>query len=132
MAIEIDSQRIRTKAKLDDDISDTDILATIDEVVPYIESRIKSEYITSLDETVQSVLRLGAMDIVIGEMLKEYANDEEMGSALEVGPIKIGDNSTSKKRSIRAQKYIDSGWKKLKPYLKSKGKGFYFSSVTYE
>ncbi|WP_432400957.1 hypothetical protein [Wukongibacter sp. M2B1] len=125
--ITVSAERVRKKARIDDTY-DADIQETIDEHIPYIESKIRDIYLNSEDNNIKSIINLGATEIITGEFIKEQANDEEDGVSLGVGPIKISDNSVVKTRSTRAQNFIDSGWEKLKPYLKATNV-FYFASV---
>lgn len=126
----VQAQRVRKKARLDESL-DMDIQETIDEIVPYIESKIDSTYLETEDFSIQSIINLGATEIITGEFLKEQANDEDDGVSLGVGPIKISDNSSAKSRSSRAKDFIESGWSKLKPYLKNTD-SFYFGGIVYE
>lgn len=125
--ITVSAARVRKKARLDATY-DIDIQETIDEMVPYIESKVSDSYLNAEDTNTQAIINLGATEIITGEFIKEQANDEDDGVSLGVGPIKISDNSSVKSRSSRAKDYIDSGWKKLKPYLRTTD-AFYFSSV---
>lgn len=128
MILDIKVDRVRKKARLDESF-DLDIQATIDEQIPYIESRIKEEYLNSTDISIQSILNLGATEIIVGEFVKEQSNDEDDSTSLGVGPIKIGENSSSKDRGKSAKDFIDSGWIKLKPYLKKNPSPFYFGCM---
>jgi len=128
--IVVNAERIRNKAKLDEEYSQ-DIQDTIMEQIPFIESKIKEEYLNTTDENIKAIINLGAQEIILGEILKEYANEEDDGVSLGVGPIKLGENSSSKTRTQRAKDYISSGWEKLNPYVKKKGNAFYFGSSEY-
>ncbi|QZY56704.1 hypothetical protein [Crassaminicella profunda] len=126
----VQAERVRKKARLDESF-DSDIQETILEMTPYIESKIDNEYLDTEDITIQSIINLGATEIITGEFLKEQANDEDDGVSLGVGPIKISENVSSKSRSSRAKDFINSGWMKLEPYLKDT-EVFSFGGVTYE
>ncbi|MEY8415305.1 hypothetical protein AAK964_03320 [Tissierella praeacuta] len=122
--IEIKAERVRKKARLDESY-DIDIQDTIEEMIPFIESKIDEVYLNTDDISIQSIINLGATEIIVGEFIKEQSNDEEDSVSLGVGPIKIGENSSSKNRMSRAKDFLDSGWEKLKPYLKDEDP-FYF------
>ncbi|MBU5256846.1 hypothetical protein [Tissierella praeacuta] len=122
--IEIKAERVRKKARLDESY-DIDIQDTIEEMMPFIESKIDEVYLNTDDISIQSIINLGATEIIVGEFIKEQSNDEEDSVSLGVGPIKIGENSSSKNRMSRAKDFLDSGWEKLKPYLKDEDP-FYF------
>lgn len=128
MGLDVKVERVRKKARLDESF-DLDILTTIEEQIPYIESKIKEEYLNTTDIYIQSIINLGATEIIVGEFVKEQSNDEDDGVSLGVGPIKIGENSSSKSRSTRAKDFIDSGWIKLQPYLKKNPSPFYFGCM---
>ncbi|MEW8956695.1 hypothetical protein [Clostridium sp.] len=123
--IEVKVERVRKKARLDESY-DKDIQDTIDEMIPYIESKIDEEYLNSEDASIQSIINLGATEIIIGEFIKEQSNDEDDSVSLGVGPIKIGENSSSKNRMSRAKDFVNDGWEKLKPYLIQDEDPFYF------
>ena len=123
--ITVKVERVRKKARLDESY-DVDILATIEEMAPYIESKIDELYLNTDDISIKSIINLGATEIITGEFIKEQANDEEDSVSLGVGPIKIGENSSSKNRMSGAKDFINSGWEKLKPYLKDNDDPFYF------
>ncbi|WP_353096313.1 hypothetical protein [Tissierella praeacuta] len=122
--IEVKVERVRKKARLDENF-DEDIQETIEEVIPFIESKIDEEYLNTDDTSIQSIINLGATEIIVGEFIKEQSNDEDDSVSLGVGPIKIGENSSSKNRMNRAKDFINDGWEKLKPYLKDDDP-FYF------
>lgn len=122
--IVVNVERVRKKSRLDESY-DLDIKETIEEMIPFIESKIDEVYLNTDDISIQSIINLGATEIVIGEFIKEQSNDEEDSISLGVGPIKIGENSSSKNRMSRAKDFLDSGWEKLKPYLKDEDP-FYF------
>ena len=123
--IEVKVERVRRKARLDESY-DEDIQETIDEMIPYIESKIDEEYLNTEDVSIQSIINLGATEIIIGEFIKEESNDEDDSVSLGVGPIKIGENSSSKNRMSRAKDFIRDGWEKLEPYLIAEEDSFYF------
>lgn len=123
----VKAERVRKKARLDESY-DEDIQTTIDEMMPYIESKLDEKYLKTEDVSIQSIINLGATEIIIGEFIKEQSNDEDDSVSLGVGPIKIGENSSSKDRSSRSKDFIRSGWDKLKPYLKMQD-AFYFSTI---
>ena len=122
--IEVRVERVRKKARLDESY-DNDIQDTIDEMIPYIESKIDEEYLNTDDTSIQAIINLAATEIILGEFIKEQSNDEEDSVSLGVGPIKIGESSASKNRMNRAKDFINDGWDKLKPYLKDNDP-FYF------
>lgn len=122
--IEVNVERVRKKARLDESY-DEDIQETIEEMIPFIESKIDNEYLDSDNKAIQAIINLGATEIIVGEFIKEQSNDEDDSISLGVGPIKIGENSSSKNRMSRAKDFLDSGWEKLKPYLKDEDP-FYF------
>lgn len=122
--IEIKAERVRKKARLDESY-DIDIQDTIEEMIPFIESKIDEVYLNTDDISIQSIINLGATEIIVGEFVKEQSNDEDDSISLGVGPIKIGENSSSKNRMSRAKDFLESGWEKLKPYLKDEDP-FYF------
>lgn len=121
-------ERVRKKARLDETY-DIDIQETIDEMIPYIESKIDEEYLNTEDTSVQSIINLAATEIIIGEFIKEQSNDEDDSVSLGVGPIKIGENSSSKNRMSRAKDFVTDGWEKLKPYLIQDEDPFYFGTM---
>lgn len=123
--IEIRVERVRKKARLDESY-DEDIQETIDEMIPFIKSKIDEVYINTEDISIQSIINLGATEIIIGEFIKEQSNDEDDSVSLGVGPIKIGENSSSKNRMDRAKDFIQDGWEKLQPYLIQDEEPFYF------
>lgn len=123
--IEVKVERVRKKARLDETY-DEDIQETILEMIPFIESKINETYLNTDDTSIQSIINLGAIEIIVGEFIKEQSNDEEDSVSLGVGPIKIGENSSSKNRMSRAKDFVNSGWDKLKPYLKDNDDPFYF------
>lgn len=123
--IEVKVERVRKKARLDETY-DEDIQETILEMIPFIESRIDETYLNSDDTTIQAIINLAATEIIVGEFIKEQSNDEEDSVSLGVGPIKIGENSSSKNRMSRAKDFVNDGWEKLKPYLKDNDDPFYF------
>ncbi|WP_352404528.1 hypothetical protein [Sporanaerobacter acetigenes] len=123
--IEVKVERVRKKARLDETY-DIDIQETILEMVPFIESKIDETYLNTDDTSIQSIINLGATEIIVGEFIKEQSNDEEDSVSLGVGPIKIGENSSSKNRMSRAKDFVNSGWEKLKLYLKDNDDPFYF------
>lgn len=127
--IVVNSQRIRNKAKLDEEYAQ-DIEDTITEQIPFIQSKIKEEYLNTSDETIKTIINLGAQEIILGEILKDYANDEDDSTSIGISIIKINENSSVKTRSQRAKDYIKSGWEKLNPYLKTES-SFYFGSSVY-
>lgn len=118
-------ERVRKKARLDETY-DIDIQETIDEMIPYIESKIDEEYLNTEDTSVKSIINLAATEIIIGEFIKEQSNDEDDSVSIGVGPIKIGENSSSKNRMSRAKDFVNDGWEKLKPYLIQDEDPFYF------
>lgn len=118
-------ERVRKKARLDKTY-DLDIQETIDEMIPYIESKIDEVYLNTEDTSIQSIINLAATEIIIGEFIKEQSNDEDDSVSLGVGPIKIGENSSSKNRMSRAKDFVNDGWEKLKPYLIQDEDPFYF------
>lgn len=120
-------ERVRKKARLDE-IYDVDIRETIREMIPFIESKIDEVYLNTDDANIQAIINLAATEIIIGEFIKEQSNDEDDSVSLGVGPIKIGENSSSKNRMSRAKDFLDSGWEKLKPYLKDEDP-FYFGTM---
>lgn len=120
-------ERVRKKARLDE-IYDVDIRETIREMIPFIESKIDEVYLNTDDANIQAIINLGATEIIIGAFIKEQSNDEDDSVSLGVGPIKIGENSSSKNRMSRAKDFLDSGWEKLKPYLKDEDP-FYFGTM---
>lgn len=122
--IEVKVERVRKKARLDESY-DEDIQETIEEMIPFIESRIDLKYLNSDDKSIKAIINLGATEIIVGEFIKEQSNDEEDSISLGVGPIKIGESSASKNRMNRAKDFISDGWEKLKPYLKEEDP-FYF------
>lgn len=122
--IEVKVERVRKKARLDETY-DEDIQETILEMIPFIESKIDEIYLNTDDTSIQSIINLAATEIIVGEFIKEQSNDEEDSVSLGVGPIKIGENSSSKNRMSRAKDFVNSGWEKLKPYLKDNDP-FYF------
>ena len=122
--IEVKVERVRKKARLDESY-DEDIQETIDEMIPFIESKIDNQHLDSDDKSIQTIINLGAAEVIVGEFIKEQSNDEDDSISLGVGPIKIGENSSSKNRMSRAKDFLDSGWEKLKPYLKDEDP-FYF------
>lgn len=123
--IEVKVERVRKKARLDESY-DEDIQETIEEMIPFIESRIDPEYLNSDDKSIQAIINLGATEIIVGEFIKEQSNDEDDSVSLGVGPIKIGESSSAKNRMSRAKDFIDDGWEKLKPYLIQDEDPFYF------
>lgn len=123
--IEVKVERVRKKARLDESF-DEDIQETIEEMIPFIESKIDEVYLNTDDTSIQSIINLGATEIIIGEFIKEQSNDEDDSVSLGVGPIKIGENSSSKNRMSRAKDFINDGWEKLKPYLIQDEDPFYF------
>ncbi|WMM26666.1 hypothetical protein RBU61_08305 [Tissierella sp. MB52-C2] len=123
--IEVKVERVRKKARLDESY-DEDIQDTIEEMTPFIESKIDKEYLNTEDTSIQSIINLGATEIIIGEFIKEQSNDEDDSVSLGVGPIKIGENSSSKNRMSRAKDFVNDGWEKLKPYLIQDEDPFYF------
>lgn len=127
MMIIVKVERVRKKARLDESF-DEDIQETIEEMIPFIESKIDEVYLNTDDTSIQSIINLGATEIIIGEFIKEQSNDEDDSVSLGVGPIKIGENSSSKNRMSRAKDFLDSGWKKLEPYLKDEDP-FYFGTM---
>lgn len=122
--ITVKVERVRKKARLDESY-DEDIQETILEMVPFIESKIEDAYLNTEDPTIQAIISLGATEIIVGEFIKEQSNDEDDSVSLGVGPIKIGESSASKNRMDRAKDFVNSGWEKLKPYLKDQ-EPFYF------
>lgn len=120
-------ERVRKKARLDESF-DIDIQETIEEMIPFIESKIDEAYLNTDDTSIQSIINLGSTEIIIGEFIKEQSNDEDDSVSLGVGPIKIGENSSSKNRMSRAKDFINDGWEKLKPYLKDEDP-FYFGTM---
>lgn len=122
--IEVKVERVRKKARLDETY-EVDIQETILEMIPFIESKIDEAYLNTDDTSIQAIINLAATEIVVGEFIKEQSNDEEDSVSLGVGPIKIGENSSSKNRMSRAKDFVNSGWEKLKPYLKDNDP-FYF------
>lgn len=122
--IEVKVERVRKKARLDETY-DEDIQETILEMIPFIESKIDETYLNTDDISIQAIINLAATEIIVGEFIKEQSNDEEDSVSLGVGPIKIGENSSSKNRMSRAKDFVNSGWEKLKPYLKDNDP-FYF------
>ena len=122
--IEVKVERVRKKVRLDESY-DEGIQETIEEMIPFIESKIDNEYLDSDDKSIKAIINLGATEIIVGEFIKEQSNDEDDSISLGVGPIKIGENSSSKNRMSRAKDFLDSGWEKLKPYLKDEDP-FYF------
>lgn len=122
--ITVKVERVRKKARLDESY-DIDIQETIDEMIPFIESKIDETYLNSDDSSIQAIINLAATEIIVGEFIKEQANDEEDSVSLGVGPIKIGENSSSKNRMNRAKDFVNDGWEKLRPYLKDQDP-FYF------
>jgi len=122
--IQVRVERVRKKARLDESY-DEDILATIEEMTPYIESKIDETYLNTDDTNIQGIINLGATEIIVGEFIKEQSNDEDDSVSLGVGPVKIGESSASKNRMDRAKDFVSDGWEKLKPYLKDQDP-FYF------
>jgi hypothetical protein len=127
IVIIVSTERVRKKARLDESY-DQDIQATIDEMVAFIESKVDVKYLNTEDTCIQTIINLGATEIITGEFIKEQANDEEDSVSLGVGPLKFGENSAAKSRSSRAKDYIESGWDKLKPYLREVDP-FYFGTM---
>ncbi|MGJ0848447.1 hypothetical protein ACR77J_17290 [Tissierella praeacuta] len=125
--ITVKVERVRKKARLDESY-DIDIQETIEEMIPFIESKIDEAYLNTDDTSIQSIINLGATEIIIGEFIKEQSNDEDDSVSLGVGPIKIGENSSSKNRMSRAKDFLNDGWEKLKPYLKDEDP-FYFGTM---
>lgn len=123
--IEVKVERVRKKARLDESY-DEDIQETILEMIPFIESKIDETYLNTDDESIKAIINLAATEIIVGEFIKEQSNDEDDSVSLGVGPIKIGENSSSKNRMSRAKDFVNSGWEKLKPYLKDNDDPFYF------
>ncbi|CAK7080524.1 hypothetical protein [Tissierella sp.] len=125
--ITVKVERVRKKARLDESFEE-DIQETIEEMIPFIESKIDEVYLNTDDTSIQSIINLGATEVIIGEFIKEQSNDEDDSVSLGVGPIKIGENSSSKNRMNRAKDFINDGWEKLKPYLKDEDP-FYFGTM---
>lgn len=122
--ITVKAERVRKKARLDETY-DEDIQETIEEMIPYIKSKIDETYLNSDDASIQAIINLAATEIIVGEFIKEQSNDEDDSVSLGVGPIKIGESSASKNRMNRAKDFIADGWDKLRPYLKDQDP-FYF------
>lgn len=125
--ITVKVERVRKKARLDESY-DIEIQETIEETIPFIESKMDEAYLNTNDTSIQSIINLGATEIIVGEFIKEQSNDEDDSVSLGVGPMRFGENSSSKNRMSRAKDFLDSGWKKLKPYLKDEDP-FYFGTM---
>lgn len=127
MVLKVKVDRVRKKARLDESY-DEDIKETIDEMLPYIESRICPECL--VDDSKLPILNLAATNIIVGEFLREQSNDEmDSDGDLGVGPIKLGGSksSSSESRLKRANEYIDSGWHMLEDCLiDNTGNPFFF------
>lgn len=124
--ITVSAVRVRKKARLDETY-DADIQETIDEMVPYIESKIEQEYLDTEDTNIQAIINLGATEIIVGEFLGELIGEEEEVD-LTLGPIKVSEKNKSKEKTITSNDWINKGWKRLKLYLKEESP-FYFSCV---
>ncbi len=115
----VDASRVATKAKVDIAEHEGNINSLIGEMLPLISHKIEPEYLETTDETIQAIMNIGVTEIIVGEYLKELANDEEEASDFSAGSIKIGENKSVQTRNTRAKEWIDTGWNKLKPYMKS-------------
>ena len=114
----VDKTRVAKKLKLDPTEHEGNIDALIAEMLPLISLKIETEYLETADANIQSILNLGATEIVTGEYLKEMANSEEDSDSFTAGIVKVGENKAVQNRGKRANEWIESGWSKLKDYLK--------------
>lgn len=130
MVLEVKVERVRKKARLDESY-DIDIQETIDEMIPFIESRICPVCLE--DESKLPILNLAATNIIVGEFLREQSNDEmDSDGDLGVGPIRLGGSksSSSESRLKRANDYIASGWDMIGDCLIDNiGDPFFFGSM---
>lgn len=126
MVIQITAEKVSKKARAGAEQMEN-IQDTIDDILPTIITKLREEYLNTTDADTLKIIELGATEIVVGEFLKEYANDEEDSTDLSIGPVKIGDNKAAQSRGKRAAEWISDGWSRLKPYLKPSDY-FYFGA----
>lgn len=129
--LDIKVDRVRKKAGLDE-THDEDIQTTITEMIPYLKSKIKEEYLQ--DVSILPILNLGATEIIAGQFKSEIA-EESKEIDLTMGPVKVSEKVSEKDQSkskLLLSKDLESkGWEKLKPYLR-KNNTFYFGCITDE
>ena len=117
MALTVTLARVKEKCSLTGTTYDSTITNLINEMAPVIEYAIRDEHLNDTGNAkLQNTLSLGATEIVCAEILEQLQRE---AGALE--SVRLGDFALSPPEPADwpgALSMKDSGWKRLRPYLK--------------
>lgn len=115
MSITIAKADIKRKCRISptDSTYDSDIDSLISEMQPGIEYTIAGTYLDDVGNTrLQGILRLGMLEVMSGEFLRQLAREGGSGESFSVGGITIGATPD------RGGELIEQGNARLQPFRK--------------
>lgn len=117
MALSVTRARVKEKCSISSSTYDSTIDNLIAELVPAIAFAIRDEHITDTGNTgLQATLNLASAEIVCGELLEQIQREAGAMEKVRLGDFELWPPSPSIWSGALGIK--DSGWARLKPFLK--------------